>query len=166
MPTTAAVTADSPVPDTQQLAALVQAQANEIAQLRAQVAWFQRQLFGRKSEKRLVETDAAQGTLGEAFDAVPDTPAPGKRTRVAGHERTAAPNRPAGDESTLFFDENKVPVEVRGGPGKSDSRISDGFASQSRPEGRIQEQQHDQENKTEPLRQFQGKSGLGGAARR
>lgn len=112
MPTPAAATADSSVPDTQQLAALVQAQASEIAQLRAQVAWFQRQLFGSKSEKRLIEPDAAQGTLGEAFDAVPDTPAPGQKTRVAGHDRTATRKRPAGDESTLFFDENKVPVEV------------------------------------------------------
>lgn len=112
MSTTAAATADSPVLATRQLAALVQAQSNQIAQLRAQVAWFQRQLFGKKSEKRIVEADAAQGTLGEAFDAVPDAPVAGGKMRVAGHERTAAPKRCAGDESTLFFDENKVPVEV------------------------------------------------------
>ncbi|NRO99810.1 hypothetical protein GWC77_28965, partial [Paraburkholderia sp. NMBU_R16] len=37
---------------------------SENAQLRAQVAWFQRQLFGRKSERRIVEPNAAQGTLG------------------------------------------------------------------------------------------------------
>lgn len=112
MSTTAAATADSPAPDMQQLAALVQTQASEIAQLRAQVAWFQRQLFGSKSERRIVEPDATQGTLGEAFDAVPDTPAPDRKTRVACHDRTAAPKRPTGDESTLFFEENKVPVEV------------------------------------------------------
>ena len=112
MSTIAAATADSPVPEMQQLAALVQAQSNEIAELRAQVAWFQRQLFGSKSEKRIVEPDATQGTLGEAFDAVPGTPAPGRKTRVAGHDRTGAPKRPTGDESTLFFDESKVPVEV------------------------------------------------------
>ena len=119
MSTTAAATADSSVPDMQQLAAQVAALSaqcdavqRENVQLRAQVAWFQRQLFGKKSEKRIVEPDAAQGTLGEAFDAVSDTPAPGKKTRVAGHERIAAPKRLVGDEATLFFDENKVPVEV------------------------------------------------------
>lgn len=112
MPTTAAATADFSTLDTRQLVALVQAQASQIEQMRTRIAWFERQLFGRKSEKRLVEPDATQGTLGEAFDAVPDMPAPGKKTRVAGHERTAAPKHPAGDESTLFFDENKVPVEV------------------------------------------------------
>ena len=85
---------------------------SENAQLRAQVAWFQRQLFGRKSERRIMQPDAAQGTLGEAFDAVPDAPAPAKKTRVAGHERSTKPKRADADESTLFFDEGKVPVEV------------------------------------------------------
>ena len=107
-----ATTADSPAPDARQLAALVQAQTHEIARLRAQVAWFQRQLFGKKSEKRIVAPDGVQGTLGDAFDAVLGSVVAGKKTRVAGHERIAAPKRPVEDESTLFFDENKVPVEV------------------------------------------------------
>jgi transposase len=105
-------TATEPTCDAQQLRALVRAQASQIEQLRAQLDWFRRQLFGRKSEKRLMEPDAAQGTLGEAFDRAPETPVPGKKTRVAGHDRSAAPKHPAGDESTLFFDENRVPVEV------------------------------------------------------
>jgi transposase len=94
------------------LSAQYDASLRENEQLRAQVAWFQRQLFGKKSEKRIVESDALQGTLGEAFDALPETSAPGKTTRVAGHTRTAAPTHPIGDESALFFDEHKVPVEV------------------------------------------------------
>ncbi len=89
-----------------------EASLRENEQLRAQLDWFRRQLFGKKSEKRLVEPDAAQGTLGEAFDAASDTPAPGKKTRVAGHDRHTAPKHPGADESTLFFDEDKVPVEV------------------------------------------------------
>jgi hypothetical protein len=84
----------------------------EIVQLRAQLAWFQRQIFGIKSERRVVATDAVQGTLGQAFDAVAQAPAPGQKIRVAGHERDAAPKQPDADESTLFFDEKKVPVEV------------------------------------------------------
>ena len=91
---------------------LVNKQAAEITQLRARVAWFERQLFGRKSEKRLVEADGAQGTLGEGFNAHPEQDLPGKTRRVAAHERSATPKQPANDEATLFFDENKVPVEV------------------------------------------------------
>lgn len=98
MSQTAAATADSSVPDTQQLMA-------QVAALSAQCDAVQR-------EKRIVEPDAMQGTLGEVFDAVSVTPAPGKKTCVAGRERTATPTRPAGDESTPFFDQNKVPVEV------------------------------------------------------
>lgn len=95
----------------QQLAELVGKQEREIVNLRRQVAWFQRQIFGQKSEKRLPEPEGVQGTLGAGFDAVPGTPLPGKKTVVAGHERK--PKQAFGaDESTLFFDEKKVPVEV------------------------------------------------------
>jgi transposase len=112
MSTPAASPAASSALDTPQLAALVQKQANEIAQLRAQVAWFQRQLFGRKSEKRLVEPNAVQGTLGEAFDVTSDPPVAGKKTRVASHERQRKRRQDGADEATLFFDESSVPVEV------------------------------------------------------
>ena len=108
----AAITADSPVPDAQQLAALVQAQTHELARLRAQVVWFQRRLFGKQNEQRIVAPDGVQGTLGDAFDAMPGSVVAGTKTRVAGHERIAAPKRPVENESTLFFDESKVPVEV------------------------------------------------------
>jgi hypothetical protein len=47
----------------------------------------------------------------------------------------------------------------RSGSGNSDSRISGSLASQSRPQGRIQKQEHDEENRTEPLRKLQGESG-------
>lgn len=46
------------------------------------------------------------------FDAVPDTPLPLKRTVVAGHERKPKQPSANADESNLFFDEKKVPVEV------------------------------------------------------
>ena len=48
-------------------------QEHEIVNLRRQVAWFQRQIFGQKSERRLPELEGVQGTLGESFDAVPAT---------------------------------------------------------------------------------------------
>ena len=97
-----------------QLIELVSKQGHEIVNLRRQVAWFQRQIFGQKSEKRLPELEGVQGTLGEPFDAVPDVVPPNKKTRVASHERASKPNPPTdgADESTLFFDDQKVPVEV------------------------------------------------------
>jgi transposase len=97
-----------------ELIELVSKQEHEIVNLRRQVAWFQRQLFGQKSERRLPELEGVQGTLGEPFDAVPDVVPPNKKTRVASHERESKAKRPhdGGDESTLFFDEKKVPVEV------------------------------------------------------
>ena len=86
----------------------------EIVHLRRQVAWFQRQIFGQKSEQRLPEPDGLQGTLGEAFAAIPDDAPPHKKTPVAGHERASKPRQPSAnaDESALFFDDQKVPVEV------------------------------------------------------
>ena len=89
-------------------------QEHEIVNLRRQVAWFQRQIFGQKSERRLPELEGVQGTLGESFDAVPDVVPPNPKTRVASHERASQPNKPTNgaDESSLFFDEQKVPVEI------------------------------------------------------
>lgn len=97
-----------------ELVELVGKQSREIVHLRRQVAWFQRQIFGQKSEKRLPQPDGVQGTLGEAFDAVPDDGPPNKKTPVAGHERASRPRQPTADadEAALFFDDQKVPVKV------------------------------------------------------
>ena len=93
---------------------LVSKQGHEIVNLRRQVAWFQRQIFGQKSEKRLAEADGVQGTLGESFDADPDVVPPNKKTLIASHERASTPKQhTAGvDESHLFVDEKKGPVET------------------------------------------------------
>ena len=89
-------------------------QGHEIANLRRQVAWFQRQIFGQKSEKRLPELEGVQGTLGQSFDAIPDATPPNKKIRIASFERSSKPSQPtdSADESNLFFDDKKVPVEV------------------------------------------------------
>jgi transposase len=82
-----------------------------VTQLSQRVAWFERQLFGQKSERRLVEADPTQGSLGQSFDEIPaDRPQNGK-VAVAAHERERKP-RPAGEDAQPFFDEAKVPVEV------------------------------------------------------
>jgi len=107
---TPATVADAP--STAHLADLVAKQEREIVNLRRQVAWFQRQIFGQKSEKRPPLPDGVQGVLGIGFDPVPGTPLPGKKTAVAGHERKAKAAAGGADESSLFFDEKRVPVQV------------------------------------------------------
>jgi transposase len=82
----------------------------ENADLRRQLAWFKRQIFGEKSERRLVEVHAMQGSLGQEFSTLSEGP-PNKKSRVAGHEREHKPTQGT-DESTLFFDDKRVPVEV------------------------------------------------------
>lgn len=104
--------AEAPALTPAQLAELVGKQEREIVNLRRQVAWFQRQIFGQKSEKRHPESDGVQGILGIGFDAAPDTPLPGKKVVVAGHERKTKPVGNGADESNLFFDDKRVPVEV------------------------------------------------------
>jgi hypothetical protein len=92
---------------------LLDSKDREIIQLRRQVAWFQRQIFGQKSERRLSGPEGEQGILGEAFSAIPDQSEPNKKTAVAGHVRESKQKPLDGaDESALFFDEQKVPVQV------------------------------------------------------
>lgn len=82
----------------------------ELELIKQQLEWFRRQLFGTKSEKRHPEPDPKQLCLGEL--PVPETTpeAPGKG--VAAHTRRARHSDCAADESELFFDQTKVPVET------------------------------------------------------
>lgn len=95
---------------------LLDAKQREIIRLRCQVAWFQRQIFGQKSERQMPEPDSVQGTLGEAFNVVPDDVELTKKTRIAAHEREPKNKNTnpidGNDGAALFFDEPKVPVEV------------------------------------------------------
>lgn len=82
----------------------------ELAAARQQLDWFKRQLFGQKSERRLVADASGQMSLGEVIDAG-SAAAPAERT-VAAHTRRPASKQPdAGDESVPFFDASRVPVE-------------------------------------------------------
>jgi transposase len=112
----------SPTPDNlhtlsaPQLIDLVNRLTHEITELRTQVAWFKRQLFGPKSERCLVQPEGVQGVLGEGFapdDAspppeVPQVPVP----NIKAAPRTRVKKPASGEESTLFFDAKDVPVEV------------------------------------------------------
>jgi transposase len=85
-----------------------------VSELSRQVEWFKRQLFGEKSERRNVAPDPQQGTLGQAFDAIPAAGPAGKKVKVDAHERERKPkDRSAdGEDTSAFFDETKVPIEV------------------------------------------------------
>jgi transposase len=87
----------------------------EIVQLRirneeltAQVKWFQKQLFGSKSERRISEAPKEQLFLGEQFQ---QETAEAETQTIAAHERKKRKTESAdGDKQELFFDET-VPVE-------------------------------------------------------
>jgi transposase len=81
-----------------------------IAELERQVAWFQRQIFGSKSERRIDTPDARQLGLGESFAAGATPPPPS--VTVPSHTRRQAkkPWEGTPDDSGLRFDPS-VPVQ-------------------------------------------------------
>lgn len=86
--------------------------AFEAQQLRQQLDWLRRQVFGSKSERRLIQVNPEQGVLGQEFDSDTQSDVPIQSTTVAAHQRKSAPKLAAIDESLPFFDESKVPVEI------------------------------------------------------
>lgn len=88
--------------------------SRELAAAQHQIAWFKRQIFGQKSERRIIDGTDGQMSLGEAItqDQVAPAPAPTERP-VAAHTRRAVPKKPdTSDDSLPFFDDSRVPVEV------------------------------------------------------
>ena len=97
------------------LALLVQQRElqEENAVLKRQVVWFQRQLFGRKSEKRLREPDPEQLTLAGMLTtplSVADQPPPPTETVNAYQRRVRFTGTEGQDEGELRFDDS-VPVQ-------------------------------------------------------
>jgi transposase len=85
----------------------------ENATLKRPLAWVQRQLFGRKSEKRLREPDPAQLTLAGMLTtpvAAADQPPPPTETVKAYQRRLRLSGAELTDESDLRFDDS-VPVQ-------------------------------------------------------
>lgn len=88
--------------------------SRELAAAKHQIDWFKRQVFGQKSERRIVTGSDGQMTLGEAIAAEQSAapPLPTER-QVAAHTRRPTAKKPdTGDDSVPFFDETRVPVEV------------------------------------------------------
>ncbi len=81
-----------------------------IAQLEHQLAWLQRQIFGEKSERRHLDPPPEQLSLGEGLAG--PTPDPAATQPVAAHTRHRATTGGNGDETPLFFDPARVPVEA------------------------------------------------------
>jgi transposase len=98
---------------TAQFIALVQTLTATVQSLQHQLDWFQRQMFGTKSERLRVLQSAQQLSLGEVL-AAPEETVPAKERPVAAHTRRQAQQDAAvGDaESVPFFDEARVPVET------------------------------------------------------
>jgi transposase len=96
-----------------QFIALVQTLAATVQSLQHQLEWFQRQMFGTKSERLRVLENAQQLALGEVLAPPPET-VPAKERIVAAHTRRE-PHKDAAvgeAESVPFFDEARVPVET------------------------------------------------------
>lgn len=99
--------------DVAALLAINRAQQEEIQALKRQLAWFKKQVFGSKSERRLIESSPDQLSLGEAV-APAGSPSELPVREVAGHQRRAAAVKPTTEEagdSGLKFD-STVPLEV------------------------------------------------------
>jgi transposase len=78
--------------------------------LEQRIAWFERQLFGEKSERRHCAPPPEQLSLGAGLGD--PAPAATPTQPVAAHQRRRTTKPVANDAETLFFDPARVPVEV------------------------------------------------------
>ncbi len=94
----------------EQLVDLVVSSQERLDEVERQLNWFKKQLFGAKSERRMIdESNPDQLSLGESLETPGEPPAPS--TTVRGHERSRRPRKDRPDESGLRFDDS-VPVET------------------------------------------------------
>lgn len=98
--------------DVAALLASHQALEAQVGELKRQVDWFKKQLFGRKSERRLIEPSPDQLSLGEDLQRAAAT-AERRSQQIPGHtrRRRQAPKDDTESAGGLRFDAD-VPVEV------------------------------------------------------
>ena len=96
-----------------QLIALVQSLTATLQSMQHRQDWFERNLFGAKSERLRVLGNDQQLSLGEVLSP-PEQEAPAKERQIAGYTRRAAQHDAAAEdiESVPLFDESCVPVET------------------------------------------------------
>lgn len=78
--------------------------------LKRQVAWFKRQIWGRKSEKRIFGSDAKQLSLAEDLSKEDAPPPPKETVKEYQRKRRKAPLEGSPDDTGLRFD-SSVPVQ-------------------------------------------------------
>ena len=84
---------------------------DRLESLERQLAWFKQQLFGEKSERRLVEVPPAQMSLGEGWNPSDEAPPPPAQA-IGAHTRRQPRNRLAEDDAATAFFDDRVPVEL------------------------------------------------------
>jgi transposase len=82
------------------------------AELQRQLEWFKRQLFGTKSERRVVEPDARQLGLGGVLAGEKPVSAPTETVKAYPRRRRKEPWEGTPEDSGLRFDPATVPMEV------------------------------------------------------
>lgn len=90
---------------------MVRSQAATIEALQQRLAWFERQIFGSKSERLSVLENPQQLALGELLSGEKKLASAKVRT-VAAHTRRMREDDVGEPESVPFFDETRVPVET------------------------------------------------------
>jgi transposase len=95
-----------------EIGGIFQSQSQTIDQLKHRLDWFERQMFGTKSERLVLLDNAQQLPLAELAPA--SEPAAAVKIRsVAAHTRRSSKPRPVGEaDSVPFFDEARVPIET------------------------------------------------------
>lgn len=89
----------------------IEALKHQVDALTRRLEWFERQVFGSKSERFISQPDPAQMHLGEVFPA-PEQIA-GPRKAVPAHTRRVPQSDMAGEaDESKFFDESRVPVQT------------------------------------------------------
>ncbi len=83
-----------------------------LANVQHHLDWLKRQVFGEKSERRLLDVPPEQMSLGEGLETTAE-PVPPAEQKIPAHTRRVPGDKPAKseDESALFFDES-VPVQI------------------------------------------------------
>lgn len=103
--------AAQPVTDVAEYVQRIRALEGQVSQLQDQLAWFKRQLFGRKSEKRIIEHPDQASLFAELLASLEEAAAPSSETEQITYKRRKQTRRPDADEPDLRFDA-QVPVEV------------------------------------------------------
>ena len=101
--------------ENEQLRTQVTTLTTKLEQVQSQLLWFQNQLFGRKSERRIIEPSSSlQLSLGESFLSDSDQPEVDATETVKSYARRKSQKDELkeGQVETLLRFDDSVPVEV------------------------------------------------------